>query len=99
VLERFHESARAMIRDGADVIIPGEMPLNILLAKNGVTNVDGVPVIDGLALTLKLAECFVDLRRTVGMKPSRHGFFGESPDRTRLDQVLSFYGLDRLTRA
>lgn len=96
VLDRFHESARALIRDGADVIVPGEMPLNILLAQNGVTSVDGVPVVDGLAVTFKLTEFFVDLRRTVGMKQSRHGFFGESPDRARFDQVLSFYGLGRL---
>ena len=85
-----------MIRDGADVIIPGEMPMNILLAKNGVTSVDGVPVVDGLAVTLKLTEFFVDLRRTVGLKQSRYGFFGESPERARFDQVLSFYGLGRL---
>ena len=99
VLDLFHESARAMIRDGADVIIPGEMPINILLAKHGITSIDGAPVIDGLALTIKLTELFVDLRRTIGMKQSRFGFFGESPDRARLDQVLSFYGLDRLTGA
>ena len=98
VLDKFHESARAMIRDGADVLIPGEMPLNILLARNGISHVDGVPVIDGLAVTLKLAEFFVDLRSTIGMTQTRHGFFGEKPDRARLDQMLAFYGLDQLGR-
>ncbi len=96
VLERFHESARALIRDGAEVIVPGEMPLNILLATNGITQVDGVPVIDGIAITMKLTECFVDLRQSVGMKQSRHGFFGDAPSSERVSQLLSFYGLDKL---
>ncbi len=96
VLERFHDAARGLIRDGAEVILPGEMPLNILLAKNRITQVDGVPVIDGLAVTMKLTECFVDLRHSVGMKQSRHGFFGAAPDPARVSQLLSFYGLDKL---
>lgn len=99
VLERFHTSSRALIAAGADVIVPGEMPMNILLAKNGVNNVDGVPVVDGIAVTMKLTECFVDLRRSVGMKQSRHGFFGEAPDPKRVEQMMSFYGLDRLAGA
>jgi allantoin racemase len=96
VIERFQESARNLIRAGADVIIPGEMPLNVLLAINGVKNVDGVPILDGLAVTMKLAETFADLHKTIGFSHTRHGFFGEKPTAERLDQVLSFYGLDRL---
>ncbi|MDO9403998.1 MAG: aspartate/glutamate racemase family protein [Polaromonas sp.] len=96
LLERFHASARALIAAGADVIVPGEMPMNILLASNGITQVDGVPVIDGLAVTLKLTECMVELRQSIGLRQSRHGFFGEAPDPARVSQVLSFYGLDTL---
>ena len=96
VIERFQESARDLIRAGADVIIPGEMPLNVLLAINGVTNVDGVPILDGLAVTMKLAEAFADLHKTIGFTQTRHGFFGDRPKGDRLNQVLSFYGLDKL---
>ena len=96
VIERFQESARSLIRAGADVIIPGEMPLNVLLAINGVKAIDGVPILDGLAVTMKLAEAFADLHKSIGFSQTRHGFFGERPARERLDQVLSFYGLDRL---
>lgn len=98
VIERFQESARDTIRAGADVIIPGEMPLNVLLAINGVRQVDGVPILDGLAVTMKLAEAFADLHKTIGFSQTRHGYFGERPARERLDQVLSFYGLDRLVQ-
>ena len=96
VIDRFTDSARALIRQGADVVIPGEMPMNMLLAKNGVTQVDGVPIIDGVAVTLKLTETLAELRQSIGMKQSRSGFFGEAPDPSRVDQILSFYGLDRL---
>ncbi len=96
LIDRFKDSARRMIADGADVIIPGEMPLNVLLATEGVSHVDDVPVLDGLAVTLNLAECMVDLKRHTGLSASRHGWFGSAPKRERVQQVLEFYGLDRL---
>jgi Asp/Glu/hydantoin racemase len=98
VIDKFLQSARDFIRDGADVIIPGEMPLNVLLATHGINSVDGVPIVDGLAVTMKLAETFADLRNTVGFGHSRSGYYGSKPDSKRLDQVLSFYGLDRLIK-
>lgn len=98
VIERFQETAREMIRAGADVIIPGEMPLNVLLAINGVNKVDGVPILDGLAVTMKMAEAFADLRKTIGFSQSRHGFYGERPKTERVDEVLAFYGLDKLIK-
>ena len=96
VIARFQESARELIRAGADVIIPGEVPLNLLLAINGVRQVDGVAVLDSLAVTMKLAEAFADLHKSIGFSQTRHGFFGERPAAGRLDEVLGFYGLDRL---
>jgi len=96
LLERFRESARALIRRGADVIVPGEMPLNVVLAVNGVSEVDGVPVVDGLAITLKLSEMLADLRKSVGLKQSRHGWYGAQPDAARVEDVLAFYGMKPL---
>ena len=43
VVEKFQEAARRVIKEtGADVIIPGEVPLNLLMARNGITRVDDV---------------------------------------------------------
>jgi hypothetical protein len=36
----------------------------------------------------------VDLKRSVGLYQSRHGW-GAQPARERVDQVLDFYGLNR----
>ena len=97
VIERFQTAARAMIRDdGADVIIPGEVPLRMLLAQNGITRVDDVPVMDTLACSLQMAELMVDLARATGIRHSRHGFFNSVASEARVDEVQKFYGVDRV---
>jgi Asp/Glu/hydantoin racemase len=97
VLTRLQEAVRRIVREtGADVVIPGEVPMNLLLAINGVNRVDDVPLIDSLACTMKMAELMVDLRRATGIAHSRQGWFNATPSPERVDQVASFYGVDRL---
>ncbi|MDQ8726126.1 aspartate/glutamate racemase family protein [Bradyrhizobium sp. LHD-71] len=91
VLDRFSEAARGLIAAGADVLIPGEVPLNVLLATHGVDQIDGVPVIDSLALTIKMTETMVDLRRLTGLRHSRHGFHNAAPAADRTRAVMQFY--------
>ncbi|MCC6532658.1 MAG: racemase [Burkholderiales bacterium] len=83
---------------GADVIVPGEMPMNLLLAKAGVHKIGGATVIDGIATCFKMAETLVSLQRLAGMSPSRRGYFHAQPDPARVEQVLDFYGLAELGR-
>ena len=96
LLERFHEAARAMIRDGVDVIIPGEAPLCALLMKHGVSRVDDVPIVDALGATIKMAESMVDLKRSSGLAPARNGYFTDKPPRERVKELFELYGIDRL---
>jgi Asp/Glu/hydantoin racemase len=98
LIERFRASAREMIARGADVIIPGEAPLCLLLARHDVTEVDGVPVLDALAATVKAAEMMVGLRRTSGAKPCRRGYFQAQPPRARVKELLKFYGISSLSK-
>lgn len=99
VVARIVEQGEKLVREtGADVIVPGEMPLNLLLARAGVHQIGGATVIDGIAVSFKFAELLVDLRRVSGMKPSNHGFFHAAPDRRRFEQVLEFYGVQDLGR-
>jgi len=95
LIDRFRAAARRMIAAGADVIIPGEIPLGVLLASEGVSRVDDVPLIDCLAATLKMAEMRVDLKASGGLAPSRHGWSNAAPPRERVKAVLDFYGLGR----
>jgi allantoin racemase len=96
LLERFRHAARTLIERGADCIIPGEAPLCVLLARHGVAEVDGIPVIDALATTVKMAELSVDLRRTTGLAPAKKGYYTAKPPRERVEELLEFYGLSRL---
>ncbi len=94
VVGKIIEQGEKLVREtGADVIVPGEMPMNLLLAKAGVTQIAGATVIDGIAASFKMAELLVDLKQLSGMKPSNHGYFHQAPDRGRFEQVLQFYGL------
>lgn len=86
-------AARRMIAKGAQAIIPGEIPMNVLLASSGMRDVDGVPLLDSLALTLKAAEAAVD-----APAPPAAGWVGDKVPRERLLQVLRFYGLDRFLK-
>ncbi len=96
LLERFQTAARAMIRDGVDVIIPGEAPLCVMLAARGVHRIDNVPVLDALGATIKMAETMVDLRRSSGLAPARHGYYVEKPPRERVKELIAWYGMNHL---
>ena len=95
LIEKFKIAARAQIQAGAEVIIPGEAPMCVLLASQGVSNVDGVPVLDSLSCWIKQAELLVDLKRTSGIERCQRGYFNEPPPRDRLREVLDFYQLNR----
>ena len=73
--------------------MPGEAPLNVLLAMNGVREVDGVEVIDSLGARVRAAEEAV-LQRRAGGLPDAAGYFGATVDPVRRDEILTFYGLD-----
>lgn len=93
LIYRFRDAARGLIGKGAKAIVPGEAPLNVLLAMNGVTEVDGVPVIDSLGAWVRAAEALVDQRRAGQLEPGT-GYFGAIPDPVRRDEILEFYGLN-----
>lgn len=97
LIERFRAAARRQIDAGAEVLIPGEAPLCVLLASQGVTQVDGVPVLDSLACWVKQAEMMVDLRRQCGIERCQRGYFNEAPPAERIDQLVAFYGLDKFS--
>ena len=68
VLARVVASAERMVEElGVDVLVPGEMPLNILLAEAGIDRIAGATVMDGLACAFKTAEMMVELQRISGM--------------------------------
>lgn len=91
IVDAFRDAARKAIAAGANVVIPGEGPMNVFLADHGVSRVDDVPVVDSLGAGLKLCESLVDLRSTSGVGPSRHGMYFAQPPAEAVADVRSFY--------
>ena len=85
LLDAFTAAARRAIAAGATVIVPGEGPLNVFLADQGVAEVDGVPVLDSLGTCVRVAELRAAQHRATGLRPSRVGFYGAQPPRALLD--------------
>lgn len=91
LVEAFVAAARRAIEQGATVIVPGEGPLNVLLADQGVTRVDEVPVIDSLGVALATCEDRVRRFRRTGLAPSRRGFYFARPPEDVLAQARERY--------
>lgn len=62
ILAQLEREARGAIERGARVLIPSGGPLNMFLVDQGFTQVDGVPLLDIMAVLLKEAEREIALR-------------------------------------
>ncbi|MBO3093511.1 aspartate/glutamate racemase family protein [Cellulomonas dongxiuzhuiae] len=89
----FEDAVRRAAEAGADVVVPGEGPLNVFLADQGVTEVDGIPVVDSLGALVAQAEDRVRAYRRTGVRPARTGFYGARPARELVEAARAFYGL------
>ncbi len=62
--------------DGAEVIIPGCTILSTILTASNISEVSGVPIIDGVATSIKMAESLVDLKKCCNYKVCRNALYG-----------------------
>jgi allantoin racemase len=95
LLEAFTATARRVIAQGANVIVPGEGPLNVFLADQGISRVDDVPVLDSIGSCLQVAELRVRQHQRSGLRPARAGFHYAQPPAELVSAARSFYGVDR----
>lgn len=93
LIAAFETAARTVIAQGANVIVPGEGPLNVFLADQGISRVDDVPVLDSLGTCLQVAELRARQYRRTGLRPARTGFYYAQPPRGLLDAARGRYGL------
>jgi allantoin racemase len=89
--EAFFASARDLIKQGATVIVPGEGLSNELLVSQGIKEVDGVPVLDPVALTLEFARLMHSLKELGVPSKSQFGYWSKSLDKEARDRLLSIF--------
>jgi allantoin racemase len=91
-VKAFITTARQLIDDGAEVIIPGcslmsptmrLTPGAEALYPGGLTSVDGVPVVDVVSVTLKTAEAMASLYRAGSGWVSRKLLFAQPPEHVK----------------
>ena len=87
MLESFARAADRALANGADVLIPAEGILAIILANEGVTWCKGAPVMDVFGVTWSYALMLARLRSCSGLKVSRRGRYAqEDPELLMLMQ-------------
>lgn len=91
LIEAFTVAGREAIARGAQVLVPGEGPLNVLLADQAITRIDDVPVIDSLGVALALCEIRARMYRDGGLLPSRRGFYFSTPPPEATGRARSRY--------
>ena len=91
LIECFMRTARKAIALGAEAVIPGQLYLSEAIASAGVTRIDEVPVVDGLAATVKMAEAMADLRK-LGISVTRRGYLHARPPDEVLGEARAFHG-------
>ncbi|MFC2001040.1 aspartate/glutamate racemase family protein [Chloroflexota bacterium] len=72
--DEFIKVSRECIRDGAELVIIGCGGLGPLLASEGLTEVDGVPILDSVTCAIKMAENLIDLKK-IGISVSRYSMY------------------------
>jgi len=92
VIENFREVASGCIEDGADVLIAGCGLLSPMLTVSNVRDIDGVPIIDPMQVSLKFAEMMVDFK-LAGMPVLSHKGFFLKASRENIQSACRLLGL------
>ena len=91
LIDMFSQAVRQAIANGAGSLIPGFGAIGSFLGQREIHAIDGVPIIDIVAVTVKNAEMLVDLRK-LGLSPGRAAF-GNNTSKEELLDARRKYGV------
>lgn len=91
ILGQFTTVARRALDKGAEVLIPAGGSLMAVLIQAGVAEVDGAPVLNGIAALVKTGEMAVEMRRLTGTFTSKRLTYAP-PTGKLLADVRAAYG-------
>lgn len=89
-MRAFESAARRAVRDGVDVLLPGQTIIAELLWKAGITRIDDAVVLDPRLPMLRMAEMMVDMKKA-GLYACRRGFYWAKPPADLVDAMNRFY--------
>ena len=89
-IEKFTTASKEAIAKGAEVLIPGCGCLNLILAENGINQIEGAAVVDVTGALMKMTEMMIVLKEVSGTSVSRRGF-NEAPPREDIERVIKIY--------
>lgn len=94
VMNLFMEGARKLIKQGAEVIIPAGGDIIVFLAEDGIFEIDGTPILNGIYELIKMGETAVKLKKISGnrFKSKRSGYAPPTGD--FLKRIRDYYGPD-----
>ncbi len=77
------------------MVIPGEGPINLPAAINGIRSVDDIRLIDAMPCTMRTVELLADQGRATGTT-HRHIWVWPAPTSREFPVWRHFYGTERL---
>ena len=78
VVQAFVRAAEKAVRGGADLVVPAESILATLMTDSGLTQIDGAPVMDVIAVAWRYALMLVRLKACSGLEVSRVGHYARA---------------------
>jgi len=91
-VELLVEEAKRIGEQGANILICAGNPITMLLVDQGVTEIDGVRILDSLGVLVKVAEMMVDLHK-MGITRSKMGLYSPLP-KEEVESVRKLYGAE-----
>lgn len=91
LVESLNQVARGCIEDGADILMVGCGLISPILTQAGVTEINGVAIIDPLLASLKSTEALVALHRGNLPIVSRKSYYSAIPRKVIEDTLASLY--------
>jgi Asp/Glu/hydantoin racemase len=86
VVKAFTDASHAAIDNGSDIIIPGCGIINMVLVKNGINRIEGIPIFDTTGMLIRMIETMILLKEISGLDTSRKGFYEPPPD-SKLSEI------------
>ncbi|MFC1981653.1 aspartate/glutamate racemase family protein, partial [Chloroflexota bacterium] len=93
VIRMVNETASKPIEQGAGALVPGFGGLMSFLSEHSITEIDGVPVVDGVSVVIKMAEMLVDLKK-MGIKRGKKGLGIPPTSKGELIAARKLYGVE-----